>query len=158
MIPGIGGPLQTAAADSLLSVPGEEVLVNAVLDPDRVREEAARKDKERLQGVWNFVSGKRQAELLVSGDHFTMRFRNGDLYVGRFTVDPTNKPRAMDLVIEDGPEPYRGKTSMAIYEFDGDHLIWCPSTPGGSQRMRAFPPDDDPEHLCIIFRRQKKSP
>jgi uncharacterized protein (TIGR03067 family) len=131
--------------------------VELVLDLDGVREEAARKDKERLQGVWNFVSGKREAELLITGDHFTMRFRTGDVYVGRYTVDPTHKPRAMDLVIEDGPEAYRSKTARAIYEFDGDHLIWCPSSPGQEERPRIFPPDEDREHLCIIFRRQKSA-
>ena len=98
---------------------------------------------------------KRHAELLVANDHFTMRFRNGDVYIGRFTLDPINKPRAMDLFIEEGPEAYRGKVSRAIYEFDTDHLIWCPAEPGRSERLRAFPPDDDRDHLCIIFRRQK---
>ncbi len=129
--------------------------MEATLDLVRGREEAARKDRDRLQGVWTFVSGKREAELLITGNRYTMRFRNGDLYVGRFTVDPTNKPRAMDMVIEEGPEPYRGKVAMAIYEFDGDHLLWCPGKPDRGERLRAFPPDDDREHLFIIFRRQK---
>jgi uncharacterized protein (TIGR03067 family) len=129
--------------------------VEVVLQPEQAREEAARKDRERLQGVWNFMSGRREAELLVANDHFTMRFRNGDIYVGRFTLDPINKPRAMDLFIEEGPEAFRGKVSRAIYEFDTDHLIWCPAAPG-QDRMRAFPPDEDHDHLCIIFRRQKE--
>jgi uncharacterized protein (TIGR03067 family) len=131
--------------------------VDLVIDPDGVREDAARKDRERLQGVWSFVSGRREAELLISGDHFTMRFRTGDVYVGRYTVDPTHKPRAMDLLIEEGPEGYRGKTARAIYELDSDYLLWCPSSPGREDRPRAFPPDDDREHLCIIFRRQKNA-
>jgi len=131
------------------------LVVEAAFELERMREEAARKDRERLQGVWKFVSGRREAELLITGDRYTMRFRNGDVYVGRFTVDPTLKPRAMDLVIEEGPENFRGKTAMAIYEFDTDHLIWCPAEPGRGERLRAFPPDDDRNHLCIIFRRQK---
>ena len=129
--------------------------MEATLERSRVREEAARKDSDRLQGIWKFISGRREAELLVTGNRYTMRFRNGDIYVGRFTVDPTNKPRAMDMVIEEGPEPYRGKVAMAIYEFDGDHLLWCPGKPDRGERLRAFPPDDDREHLFIIFRRQK---
>jgi uncharacterized protein (TIGR03067 family) len=131
--------------------------VEALLERDLMREEAARRDRERLQGAWAFVSGRRQAELQFSGDRFTVRFRNGDLYAGRFTVDPTHKPRAMDLHVEDGPEPSRGKVSRAIYEFDGNHLIWCPAPPGSAKRLRAFPPDDDREHLCIVFRRQKNA-
>jgi uncharacterized protein (TIGR03067 family) len=125
------------------------------LDEGRAREEAARRDRERLQGTWSFVSGKREAQLMISGDHFTMRFRNGDIYVGTFTVDPTNRPRAMDLVIQEGPEQYRGKTALAIYEMDGEHLIWCPAEPGRESRLRSFPPEDDLGHLCIIFKRNR---
>jgi uncharacterized protein (TIGR03067 family) len=130
--------------------------VAATLDESRAREEASRRDRERLQGTWTFVSGKREAQLLISGDHFTMRFRNGDIYVGTFTIDPTHRPRAMDLTIHEGPEQYRGKTALAIYELDGEHLIWCPAEPGRQDRLRAFPGDDDQGHLCIIFRRQKQ--
>jgi uncharacterized protein (TIGR03067 family) len=122
---------------------------------DRAREEAARRDRERMQGSWSFISGRREAQLLISGDHFTMRFRNGDIYVGTFTLDPTHRPKAMDLQIHEGPEQYRGKTALAIYEIDGEHLIWCPAEPGRDQRLRAFPPQEDHGHLCIIFRREK---
>ncbi|MFO0845732.1 MAG: TIGR03067 domain-containing protein [Gemmataceae bacterium] len=126
-----------------------------IVDRDRVREDAARRDLERLQGSWSFVSGQREAQLLISGGHFTMRFRNGDTYVGTCSLDPTSRPRAMDLRIDEGPEPHRGKTALAIYEFDGDHLIWCPAPPGAGERPRAFPPGDDPGHLCLVFRRDR---
>jgi uncharacterized protein (TIGR03067 family) len=129
--------------------------VEAILDLDRAREEAARRDRDRMQGVWKFVSGTREAQLLISGEHFTMRFRNGDIYVGTYTLNAHARPKAMDLTINEGPEQYRGKTALAIYEFDGDHLIWCPAEPGREDRLRAFPPEDDFGHLCIIFRREK---
>ena len=130
-------------------------MIEATIDLGRAREEAARRDRERLQGVWKFVSGKREASLLISGDHYTMHFRSGDVYVGTFTLDATAKPRAMDLTIDEGPESYRGKKALAIYEFDGDHLIWCPAEPGRAERQRAFPPAEDLGALCIIFRREK---
>src|SRR5688500_13512690 len=104
--------------------------VETLPDRDQARQDAARRDRERLQGTWGFVSGRREAELIVCGDHYTMRFRNGDVYVGTFQLDPTSRPRAMDLVIREGPDAFRGKTALAIYEFDGDHLIWCPAEPG----------------------------
>jgi uncharacterized protein (TIGR03067 family) len=132
--------------------------VEKALDPLEARQEVVRRDRERLQGAWSFVSGKREAQLLIAGDHFTMRFKNGDIYVGTFAVDPTHKPRAMDLTIHDGPERYKGKIALAIYEFDGDHLIWCPADPTREDRPRAFPPDEDPDHLCIVFRREKTVP
>jgi uncharacterized protein (TIGR03067 family) len=129
-----------------------------LLDPDLFKEAAARKDKEALQGTWNFVSGLREAQLLIAGDHFTVRFTTGEIYVGTYHLDPARKPRAMDLVISEGPERHRGKTALAIYELDGDHLIWCPAEPGVGDRLRAFPPEADTRHLCLVFRRDRPRP
>src|SRR5262249_891645 len=102
-------------------------------------------------------SGKREAKLLISGEHFTMHFRNGDVYVGTFSLDAAAHPRAMDMTITEGPDAHRGKTSLAIYEFDGDHLIWCPAEPGREDPLRAFPGHEDCG-LCIIFKRRKNGP
>jgi uncharacterized protein (TIGR03067 family) len=129
--------------------------MESLLTSPDLAKEAARRDQERLQGAWAFVSGRRQAQLLIAGGRYTIRFHNGDIYMGSFALDPTHKPRAMDLVIEEGPERFRGKTALAIYEFDGDHLIWCPTEPGRAQRLRAFPPADDLDHLCLVFRRDR---
>ena len=76
-------------------------------DPDMVRGEAARRDRERLQGVWDFFSGHREAQLLIQGEHFTVRFKNGPIYMGTFTLDPTRKPKTIDMVITDGPGAFR---------------------------------------------------
>jgi uncharacterized protein (TIGR03067 family) len=126
-----------------------------VQNPDLVRGEAARRDREKLQGVWNFLSGNRDAQFLIQGEHFTVRFKNGPIYMGTFTLDPTRKPKAIDMVITDGPEKHRGKVSLGIYALDGNHLIWCPSDPGSAERLGAFPADDDMKHLCIVFHREK---
>jgi len=122
-------------------------------DRERVREETARMDRERLQGRWISVGGRRAAELQIDGDRYVVRFRNGDLYTGTLTLDPTHRPTEMDMWIEEGPEHHRGKMALAIYHIDGDHLIWSPAEPGCEVRFQAFPPDDDLEHLCLIFRR-----
>jgi uncharacterized protein (TIGR03067 family) len=127
-----------------------------LLDLDQAREAAIEKDKRRLEGTWNFVSGIRQAQMLIAGDHFTVKFANGDIYLGTYTLDPMAKPKMMDMTIHEGPVKHRGKTSLVIYQLDGDHLIWCPAEPGTGNRLSAFPPDSDLHHLCIIFRREKK--
>jgi uncharacterized protein (TIGR03067 family) len=130
-------------------------MATLLLDPDLFKESAARKDKESLQGTWEFVAGIREAQLLIAGDHFTVRFKTGEIYVGTYHLDPSRKPKAMDLTITEGPERHRGKTSLAIYDLDGDHLIWCPAEPGVGDRLRAFPPEEDSKHLCLIFRRDR---
>ena len=125
-----------------------------LLEPN-VTAAAAARDQQRLQGTWSFVAGIRPAQLLIAGSHFTMTFGNGTIYMGTFRVDPTHKPRAMDMVVEEGPDRHRGKTALCIYEFDGERLIWAPAEPGVGGRPQAFPPLDDPLHLCLVFRHEK---
>ena len=125
----------------------------ALLNAADPREAAAVRERERLQGVWNFLTGRRKVQLAVHGDHFTARFNNGDVYEGTFDLDPTKKPKAMDMVVTDGPAAYKGLTARCIYALDGDHLVWCPASPGTADRPRAFPPTDSHELLCIVFRR-----
>lgn len=118
---------------------------------ERAREEAAQRDLERIQGGWRFVAGQRVATLIVSGDHYTMRFRNGDHYEGTLRLNPLCRPRAMDMTIDEGPENHIGKPVVAIYHFDGDHLIWCPAPPGDERRPESFPTTDQSGVLCLIF-------
>jgi len=122
-------------------------------DRERVREEAARIDMERLQGRWESIAGQCAAELVIDGDRYAVRFRNGDSYAGALTVDPTQRPRAMDMTIDEGPAHHRGKPTVAIYQIDGNHLIWAPAEPGAEKRFRAFPPHGCREQLCLVFRR-----
>ena len=100
--------------------------MSALLYDADVKEAAAAKDRERLQGVWNFITGRRKVQLYITGDHFTAKFSNGEVYVGTFEVDPTKKPKAMDMTVAEGPERYKGLTTRCIYALDGEHLVWCP--------------------------------
>jgi uncharacterized protein (TIGR03067 family) len=129
--------------------------MTTLLEAEAARESAAARDRGRLQGVWIFVSGTREAELLFAGNHFTMKFRNGDIYLGTFRLDPTAKPKAIDVTVEEGPDRHRGKTSLGIYDLDGEHLIWAPSQPGMAERLTAFPPDNDPARLLFVFRHER---
>ena len=129
--------------------------MSVMLQEVDVKEAAAVRDRERLQGVWNFVTGRRKAQLFISGDHFTAKFSNGDVYLGTFDLDPTRKPKSMDMTVSEGPLKYKGVTAKAIYALDGEHLVWCPAEPGAKERPKAFPPTDSQEFLCIVFRREK---
>jgi uncharacterized protein (TIGR03067 family) len=126
-----------------------------LLEAEVAPELAFAKDRARLQGTWEYVSGIREMELLIAGDHFTARFKHGDIYLGTYRIDPTARPRAMDMLITEGPEKHRGKTALCIYEFDGDRLIWSPAEPGTGTRPAAFPSQEDVKGLCIVFLREK---
>jgi uncharacterized protein (TIGR03067 family) len=126
----------------------------SVLAPE-AWERAVQIERERLQGSWTFVSGQRAAHLLLVGDHFTVKFDNGDIYLGTFILHQSRRPKVMEMQIVEGPDRHRGKTALAIYELDGPHLIWCSCEPGKDEQLHAFPPEGDRQHLCIIFRREK---
>lgn len=118
--------------------------------------DAAPSECERLQGVWQFVSGSREAQLIVSGAHFTVQFKNGDTYLGTFTLDPLARPKRLDMEIVEGPERHRGKTARCIYALDGHRLLWAANKPGEDDAPTHFPPPGDKEHAHIIFERAKK--
>jgi uncharacterized protein (TIGR03067 family) len=152
------GVLQTSGGSCsppdgfLLSLPEALSMAAATLANDRASAPFSCEDQQRLQGAWSFVTGPRQAELLIAGDRFTVRFAGGDVYSGTFTLDQSARPKALDMQVEDGPDRHRGKTALAIYALDGNCLIWHPSEPG-SERMRFFPARDDKRSLCFVFRR-----
>jgi uncharacterized protein (TIGR03067 family) len=104
--------------------------------------------------VWYSLAGRRDVELLVSGNHFTVRFADGDIYMGAFELNPTASPRSMDMRIDDGPAEHKGKTAFCIYELNGLVLRWCAAAPGSTKRLTAFPAVDDPRSLCLLFRRE----
>jgi uncharacterized protein (TIGR03067 family) len=122
---------------------------------DAAAQSAAARDKEWLQGAWYFVSGIREAELLVAGDHFTVKFKNGDIYLGTFTLDTAARPKAIDMLIQEGPSRHKGKVSYGIYDLDGEHLVFCPGEPGSDERPSAFPHEDDWHRLCLVFRHER---
>jgi len=129
--------------------------MTALLNNPGVRDAVTARDAERLQGVWNFVTGRRKVQLFINGDHFTAKFNNVDVYVGMFQSDPAKKPKLMDMTVTEGPDRHKGRVARCIYALDGDHLVWCSDEPGADARPRAFPPTDSQEFLCDVFRREK---
>src|SRR5262245_8172783 len=114
-----------------------------------------RTDLDRLQGAWVSVSGRRHAELLIAGQLFTVRFRDGDIYMGRFELDTQSRPAHMDMRIDEGPARHKWQTTLCIYELDGPTLRWATTEPGQRGRLTAFPAEDDPHCLCLLFQREE---
>ncbi len=121
---------------------------------DAVVEQEFPTDLEQLQGAWVSVSGRRPAEFIISGYLFAVRFRDGDTYLGTFRLGPEERPRTMDMRIDEGPAHHRGKIARCIYELDGDTLRWCPAEPGVEERLKDFPSENAPRYLCMRFRRE----
>jgi uncharacterized protein (TIGR03067 family) len=111
-----------------------------------------RTELNALQGAWITAAGPRDCRLLVAGTRFALEFRDGDIYMGTFTVDADDDPRRMDMRIEEGPARHRGLTAYCIYQFDGGVLRWCPGRPGSATRLVRFPGVDDARYLSLVFR------
>jgi uncharacterized protein (TIGR03067 family) len=146
--------------------PAGEVALQSDQEPSRLEDSwdepepiefQARADLELLQGIWSFVAGGREAELLISGDRYTMRFADGALYMGRFVLTPNGRLGTMDMQIEEGPPRHKGKTALCLYELDGGTLRWCTAGPGRTERPTAFPALDHPQYLHLVFRCERQS-
>jgi uncharacterized protein (TIGR03067 family) len=116
---------------------------------------SACKELEMLQGAWTFVSGRHHVELLIAGNNYAVKFRSGPVYMGTFRVDAQQRPKTMEMLVQEGPERHRWKTALCIYEFDGDNLRWCPNEPGRKDRLEEFPPEDHLAYYCTLFRRER---
>jgi uncharacterized protein (TIGR03067 family) len=108
------------------------------------KDDAAKADREKLQGKWKVTSGvidgnaipKGQlgGELNYKGDKYSWSF--GDQSgTGTFKLDPSKNPKQLDAVPGDGPA--QGQTVEHIYEIDGDKLKLCFALPG-TDRPKEF--------------------
>ncbi len=83
------------------------------------QDDAAKKDLDSLQGIWQLVSleveGKPLPEDQVKGTKMTFKGNkashpgpDGKIEEGTFTLDPSKKPKAIDISPLGGPD--KGKT------------------------------------------------
>jgi uncharacterized protein (TIGR03067 family) len=122
------------------------------LPPSQV---SARQELEILQGAWVSVAGRHEIEILIAGCNFAVKFKNGPVYMGTLRLDPGQDPKAMDMLVTEGPERHQWKTALCIYDVEGDLLRWCPGEPGSKERLPDFPPQNHAEYYCTVFRRDR---
>jgi len=128
---------------------------------DQSRADPSRADKEKLRGTWTILalerSGKRMPRNLLPssvvqfdlvGEKLTFDYA-GFTGPGTCTLDPTKKPKEMDMVSEEE------ETSRAIYSLEGATLKIC-GVPEGEERPKAF--TTKPGTSQILFVLNRKSP
>src|SRR5690348_12894891 len=97
--------------------------------------DGVKQEKEKLQGTWKPVTAQERGEtkndvedhrLIFSGEEFRIKKGDETLIKGKFKIDPTKKPKQIDMEVTDArKENFNGKTVLGIYDFDGDTLKWC---------------------------------
>jgi uncharacterized protein (TIGR03067 family) len=88
---------------------------------------------KRLQGSWKVVALEVEGQILpassfagarivVNSDEFSA-LNMGAPYAGTLTLDAASDPKKFALLFRDGP--HSGKTSLGIYELNGNQWKFC---------------------------------
>ncbi len=97
------------------------------------REAANREDIARWQGTWlvasmesdgQLASADKLAKIKLTVQGTDYHFENGSFHEhGSYKFDAAAKPKALDIIVGDGPD--KGKEHLVIYKFDDDRLTLC---------------------------------
>jgi uncharacterized protein (TIGR03067 family) len=129
-----------------------------------LQDDAAKKELDKLQGSWtateyeyngnkgdaNFV---KQIKMICKDDKYTQKIGDEVVEEGTHKLDPTKKPKTMDITVTAGQE--KGKMQLAIYELEGDTLKICAAMHGAKERPKEFSAKAGSSQLLIVFKRDK---
>jgi uncharacterized protein (TIGR03067 family) len=125
--------------------------------------DAAKKEYEKFQGTWRFVSieieGEKTPEASFKGSRLIIHGRDfqvnegGVTFGGTFDLNVDTKPKRIDIRFTSGPE--KGQTLVGIYELDGDTYRVCMSMTG-KDRPKDFASKAGSRHVLEVLKREKK--
>src|SRR5438132_2131404 len=119
------------AGSSLLAIAGD------------AKDAAVKKDRKALQGTWKTDKDNEAGitSMRFDGEKCVMTFRGDITASGTYTIDPTQKPRTIDIkvtgVSDKIVEKYKGKVSLGVYQIDGAKLTWHGNEPGPASRPKS---------------------
>lgn len=118
---------------------------------------------KKLVGTWMMVSGEEDgqkfaeqtikgAKMVIKGDQYDVKI--GEVtFMGTLKVDPSKKPHAIDATETEGP--FKGKTTLGIYELEGDSFKVC-FAKSGEDRPKEFRTKSGTGHILHTWKREKK--
>jgi uncharacterized protein (TIGR03067 family) len=120
---------------------------------DPPKDDASKKDLERLQGVWDQVTDDGSpfvCRVVISGTKLTYIIHPGE-FPGTLKIDATKKPATMDVAFKkDLPTLY------GIYEVKGDTLRICFTDEKGKERPKEFDAKKGSPYTLWVFKRAKE--
>jgi uncharacterized protein (TIGR03067 family) len=103
-------------------------------------------DAKALQGTWQAVTyeanGAAQKDVAdhvvctCEKDVLTFKYDGKVIWKARLKLDPSKKPKAIDLTITEGAN--EGQSILGIYQLDKDGLTWCTASAGAKERPTEF--------------------
>ena len=133
------------------------LVVGLVLGAAPAPEDDTKKDREALQGTCQSVSlavGEEEGVpvknvvLTFEKDAFTFKRGERSPVKGTFKLDPSKKPKTMDVTITEGKrEEDKGEKLHCTYQVDGDTLKWT---------MPVRTKNGDTESWTFTLKREKK--
>ena len=117
------------------------------------------KDGDAIQGTWLAseaeLAGKKLPDEVRKSIKLVLKDENYAVGVDKGTVklDPTAKPKSMDITGKDGPN--KGKTYLAIYELDGDTLRICYDL-SGKGHPAEFKTKAETQLFLVTYKREKR--
>jgi uncharacterized protein (TIGR03067 family) len=127
--------------------------------PEVQREET---DQEKLQGDWKMervmMDGKPKDPMagtwVFQGDRIIVRFQGGASLPSSFKLDPSQKPKTIDVTFLDEKGNPRGQPLTWIYELNGDTFKTCSYPNGGEGRPKEIASKPRSGMMVMVFKRQ----
>jgi uncharacterized protein (TIGR03067 family) len=124
-----------------------------------------KKEMEKFQGTWSLTAITRDGEevpaeelaelrLVIKGDKRVVKAGDEVKSQSTYKLDPTKKPKAIDVTMSEGP--LAGRTLPGIYEIEGDTQKLCLTLEEGAERPKEFTSKPGSGHLLQVFKREKK--
>ena len=121
-------------------------------------------DAKRMQGAWAMASSNHEGRSMpeglvkefrreVRGNEYAVFRGDKEVVKGTFTLDPSRKPKAIDVKLTSGPD--KDRTMLGIYEFDGEVLRLC-FAPPGKERPKDFAAKTGTPFVLSTWKRAKK--
>lgn len=126
-------------------------------DDTKKADEAAK----QIEGAWQGVSLEQDGNKNDDADNFTVKIKDGKYEAkigdeatgkGRLKLDPTKKPHAMDIMVEEGANS--GETQLGIYEVKDGILKICFAKPD-KPRPTEFSAKEGSGNTLVVLKRRK---
>ena len=128
--------------------------------------ENERQELDKLQGDWVMVSFESKPEerrppgdieekkLAIKGERWIAIFQD-NVSNSTVRIDPSKEPKALDRLIEAGPN--RTRKRLCIYKLEGDTLTICSERGSdGVRRPKEFTIDQDGGAVLFVYKRATK--